>query len=573
VPGALERIVRSGAAYQAAAILSAALAFATYHAYTAAVGLPLLGLADLVLAWLILLSIVARLGFGEALLRHWYTATDADRPQLQRTIQRTVFLTSGVIAIVVLVLAPQIAPVFSLHGRTADPWIVRIAAAGVFFYCNLDIAQTLLRARDDRRTYLIESLSNVLLTVTATVVLVVIFDGGVRGYLIGNYAASAVVLSWLWWRERGVLLGRVTSEPVSADDVSRVGGGAVAAADGVGGSGSGSVSSSAASYTQAPAELTGAVPGDASAQPSSGVLLESEEELRGASRGELRPLLRFGLPLVPTDAAIFAFNLFDRTILRIAVPGSGAYAGYALGVFSGASKIAAGVILVARAFQLAFPPLAYGIKDAKAAAVVYASALRGYAVVMGGTVAGVALCAPWTVQLLISTTDGFADPRPEVIEILPLLTVAWALWGVVPVMTTIAGRLGATRLTVPAAVVGLAVNLIALVVLVPPYGAKGAAIALVTAYLVLIGTLHLLTRRHFPVAFDIPRMSIAVITCVAAASLGGPLADASSLGWGPAAIRLVIFSVMIVVLWNFALKQAERSELVTVARRLARRRG
>src|SRR5690606_30715207 len=113
------------------------------------------------------------------------------------------------------------------------------------------------------------------------------------------------------------------------------------------------------------------------------------------------------------------------------------------------------VILIARAFQLAFPPLAYGITDAAAASKVYASALRGYAAVLGATVAGVALAAPWTVEVLIGVPAGEADSRPGVIEILPLLAVAWALWGVVPVMTTIAGRLGATKLTVPAGLAGL----------------------------------------------------------------------------------------------------------------------
>ena len=72
----------------------------------------------------------------------------------------------------------------------ATPGLIRIAAFGLWAYCNLDIAQTLLRSRDDRRTYLVASVSNVLLTVGLTVLLVVLLDQGVRGYLLGNYAAS-----------------------------------------------------------------------------------------------------------------------------------------------------------------------------------------------------------------------------------------------------------------------------------------------------------------------------------------------------------------------------------------------
>ena len=42
------------------------------------------------------------------------------------------------------------------------------------------------------------SLANVLLTVALTVTLVVVLDGGARGYVLGNYAASTAVLLGLW---------------------------------------------------------------------------------------------------------------------------------------------------------------------------------------------------------------------------------------------------------------------------------------------------------------------------------------------------------------------------------------
>ncbi len=569
MPGAVERIIRSGIAYQAAAFLSAGLAFFTFHAYTEAIGVETLGQADLILAWLILASIVARLGFGDALLRHWFTASDAERPRLQRTIQGSVLLASSVIGAVVWVLSPTIEGWLSLID---NPWVVKVAALGILAYTNLDIAQTLLRARDDRRTYLLASVANVLLTVLLTVLLVLVFDQGVLGYLIGNYAASGVILLWLWSRELPVFLGRVQSQPALVDPdkslvVEHAAANAAEPAD----------QAAAATRREESARVGEedhpvAQAPDAAAALSQGIrveTIESEEQTRGAAGGDRRALLRFGLPTIPTDAAIFGFNILDRTVL--AAVGTAAVADAALGVFSSASKIAAGVILIARAFQLAFPPLAYSIENKRHASAIYASALRGYAVVLGATVAGVALCAPWTVEVLIGVKPGDADLRPEIIEVLPLLAAAWSLWGVVPVMTTIAGRLGATELTVPAALVGLAVNAVSLMLLVPPYGAHGAAAALVIAYVVLIATLHLLTRRHFPVAFDIPRITTALVLCAAVCLLAGPLADAPDLGWGPAAIRLGMFAALIAALWTLALKAEERTELAGVAKRLARR--
>lgn len=561
MPGAIERIVRSGMAYQASALLSAALGFVTYNAYTTAIGYKTLGEADLILAWLIMASIFARLGFGEALLRHWFTASDAERPRLQRTIQSSVFLASAVFAVITWFLAPTITDQFD---KIADPWVVRVAAIGLMAYTNLDLAQTLLRARDDRRTYLIGSLSNVALTVALTLILVVGFDQGVLGYLIGNYAASGVILLWLWSRELPVYLGRVDKLEALVDPEKSL-----------------VVEHAHATTTPTAKETELAALGtdeigvrdhpvaqapDAAAALHEGIrvdTVESEEQTRRASRGERKALLRFGLPTIPTDAAIYGFNVLDRTILAALTTSA------ALGVFSSASKIAAGVILIARAFQLAFPPLAYSIEDKDQASRVYASALRGYAVVLGGTVVGVALCAPWTVELIVGVNEVEGNPRPGVIEILPLLAAAWALWGVIPVMTTIAGRIGATELAVPAALAGLVVNAVALALLVPPYGAHGAAAALVIAYVVLIFALNLLTRRYFPVDFDLPRIGAAIAICVAACLLAGPLADAPDLGWAPAGIRVLIFAATIAGLWTFALKDTERDELRSVGRRIA----
>ncbi|MDQ8044716.1 MAG: polysaccharide biosynthesis C-terminal domain-containing protein [Solirubrobacteraceae bacterium] len=577
MPGAVERIVRSGLAYQASAFLSSGLAFFTYAAYNRAIGQNVIGEADLILAWLIMLSLFARLGFGEALLRHWFTAGDEERPGLQRTIQLTIFVVSAIVAIVVALLAQPITDQLEL---IHDPAVIRIAAAGLFAYTNLDIAQTLLRARDDRRTYFIASMSNVILTTILSLVLIVGLDQGVRGYLIGNYGASGLVVLWLWSRELPVLSGRVRREPALVDPEHSLvdltprdeAPDAAGPADAAGAS---TRPRSAAAIVDEPGPAS-PDPGAVAVPEPVAPAPESDAQRRAASRGDLRALLRFSLPTVPTDAAIFGFNLLDRTLLTVLVPGTGMFLGYALGVFSNASKIASGVILMARAFQLAFPPLAYGITDAKQASALYASAVRGYIVVLGGTVVGVALCAPWTVHVLIGAPkDGFADVRPGVIAVLPLLATAWAMWGVVPVMTTIAGRLGATRLTVPASVVGLGVNLVALLVLVPPYGAHGAAAGLVIAYVGLIGALNLFTRRYFPVAFDWGRIAVALGVCAAACLLAGPLADAPHLGWTPAGLRLLMFAAVILVLWRFALERAERDELLSFTKRvltLGRRR-
>jgi O-antigen/teichoic acid export membrane protein len=71
----------------------------------------------------------------------------------------------------------------------------------------------------------------------------------------------------------------------------------------------------------------------------------------------LGPLLRFGAPTVPADAAVFALNVVDRAwLLRADSPA-------AAGLYAVAVKLATLVIVAVRGFQAAWPPLAYSIVD------------------------------------------------------------------------------------------------------------------------------------------------------------------------------------------------------------------
>ena len=64
-------------------------------------------------------------------------------------------------------------------------------------------------------------------------------------------------------------------------------------------------------------------------------------------------MLRYGLPIVPAEAAVFALNVIDRAYLLRSESAAAA------GLFALAVKLATVVIVAVRAFGLAWPPLAY----------------------------------------------------------------------------------------------------------------------------------------------------------------------------------------------------------------------
>jgi O-antigen/teichoic acid export membrane protein len=178
--------------------------------------------------------------------------------------------------------------------------------------------------------------------------------------------------------------------------------------------------------------------------------------------------------------------------------------------------LATAVIILVRAFQLAWPPLAYSIVDDQRAQQVYARVTTAYMIISSLLVAAFTLLGAWLVRLL--TAPDFFSAN----EALPWLALGWALYGLYLVLVTIAGRAKVTVRTLPAAAAGLVVNVGLLIWLVPPLGVVGAAISLCVAYVAMLVVLFLLTRNVFTVPFEWSRL-IPLVIVVATFSVGGEL--------------------------------------------------
>jgi O-antigen/teichoic acid export membrane protein len=213
---------------------------------------------------------------------------------------------------------------------------------------------------------------------------------------------------------------------------------------------------------------------------------------------------------VPADAATFALNFLDRAyLLRAESPG-------AAGVYSVAIKLSSVVIVAVAGFQAAWPPLVYSVIDDEEAAKLYARVTTAYVAFTGIIVVGVTLMGRWAVQV-------FAAPDfQSAADALPWVALGWALYGLFLVFVTIAGRVKVTARTFPAAITGLAVNALLLVLLVPHFGIAGAGVALCGAYAVMLVAMHLLTRKLFTVAFEWSRLARAVAV-LAIIGVGGEL--------------------------------------------------
>ncbi len=215
------RLLTGGAAYQASSIVAAVLALVTLPLYTHALSKADFGIAETLLTFIILASILLRFGLGEAFVRYYHAAEAGDeRDRLAATTVATVLAIATVAALIAVAAA---GPLSRLLFGFEDAGIMRLGVLGLWAFTNLEIVYALLRVEERRRAYLLASLANVLLTVTLTVLLVVVLDQGARGYVAGNYAGSTIVLLGLWWTLHDRLGGNVHGPHVPLGPLLRFG--------------------------------------------------------------------------------------------------------------------------------------------------------------------------------------------------------------------------------------------------------------------------------------------------------------------------------------------------------------
>ena len=239
--------------------------------------------------------------------------------------------------------------------------------------------------------------------------------------------------------------------------------------------------------------------------------------VRGARAERMAVLLRFGLPTVPAEASVYALSIVDR--YYIYHDRSQALAG----LYSIAIKLAGAVAFIVRAFQYAWPPLAYSITDDAEAGRLYGLVTTYYLLVSGWVVAGLALLGRWILRLLA------AHAYYGAYRALPWVALGWALYGLWVVFLVIAGRAKVTTRNFPASLAGLVANVVLILTLVPPLGIAGAGIALCGAYVVMLGAMHLLTRRVFRVAFEWRRLTQLALVLGGLSAVGDVLLPAHGL--------------------------------------------
>jgi O-antigen/teichoic acid export membrane protein len=431
----LRRLGKHSAIYGLGGLVSRILAVLLLPLYTSYLDEADYGRVETLVALTAVLVTVLRLGIGSAFFRFYFDSTEtAARLRVLRTSFWFTMGTATLGLVAGWLFASQIASALNLGDD--QEWLVRAAFVGLWAQMNYEQLTSLFRVEERSVAFVAASLTNVLLTIAATVVLVVVLDQGALGVIAGNFTGTLLVYLGLLGYRR---------------------------------------------------EQLG---------------LQFDNEL-------LRLMNRFGLPLVPSGLALWVLNFSDRFFLA-RISGQDEVGRYSLGV-----RIASAMVLLLVAFRTAWPAFAYSIDDDREARRTYGFVLTYLLYVACWLSLALGVLAPWLVRLL--ARDESFWPGADVVA---PLAFAGALWGGYTVVSIGIGRLKRTQfnwaITGAAAALDVALNLL----LIPPYGIRGAAAAAVAAFAFMFVAMAVYAQRLYPVPYQWRRVVTVLGVGVALTAVG-----------------------------------------------------
>jgi O-antigen/teichoic acid export membrane protein len=186
----LKRLGSQSAIYGLGGIVSRLIAVFLLPVYTVYLGTKGFGQIETIVALTSVLVIVLRLGITSAFFRFYFDSDDARRRTL--VVRTSFWFTMGMATLGLLVgwiFSAQIADWLNL----GDPWLVRAGFVGLWAQMNYAQMTSLFRVEERPVGFAIASVANVLITIGATIALVVGAHKGAIGAVIGNFLGTLVV--------------------------------------------------------------------------------------------------------------------------------------------------------------------------------------------------------------------------------------------------------------------------------------------------------------------------------------------------------------------------------------------
>jgi len=209
---------------------------------------------------------------------------------------------------------------------------------------------------------------------------------------------------------------------------------------------------------------------------------------------ELKGMLAFGIPLLPSLLAYWVIDFSDRYFLTHMASLE------QVGIYSVGAKISSIVILFVTSFQMAWAPVALSIQHQPDARKKYAQGMTFFLVASLAAAAAVAIFGKFILVIL-------AQPKYyEAHKVVPPLVLATTAYGAFLIMNISLILTKKTVYTSIAIGAGALLNLLLNFLLIPKFQMMGAAVATLISYLAAGSLLYLFAQRQYSIPYEFSKI-------------------------------------------------------------------
>lgn len=230
--------------------------------------------------------------------------------------------------------------------------------------------------------------------------------------------------------------------------------------------------------------------------------------LKGSfSLSVLKPLLRFGLPMLPNGLAYLTVELSDKYLMRLLLDKE------TLAVYAANYKFGSMFLLVVIAFRTAWQPFFLKVaKEEENPKLIYIKVMTYFTLIGAFLVTAGSYFVGDIVRLPLSATKTIMGGAYwGGIKIIPIILSAYLFYGIYVNLTV--GVYIKKKAELMVIFTGLAalVNVGSNFYLMPKYGIMGAAVATLLSYFIMAGSIWIANRRIYPVQYEYGRIGASLI--------------------------------------------------------------
>lgn len=223
-----------------------------------------------------------------------------------------------------------------------------------------------------------------------------------------------------------------------------------------------------------------------------------------------RQMFSYAWPLVILGFAGMVNETFDRIVMRKLLPED--IASYEIGVYGTFYKLSMLMTIFIQAFRFAAEPIFFSEADKKDAKQMYITIMNYFVFACGFIFLGTSLFKSEIAHLLIQKPE--FHEHPDALTIVPILLLANMFLGIFFNLSIWYKINNKTRLGAVISVIGALVTIVLLVIYVPIYGFKAAAITTLVSYLIMTIISYWLGRKHYPVDYDMKQLICLILLSV-----------------------------------------------------------